>query len=194
MIRKSIRMARQPNWASARVVDPPGHARKGGWDRHHRRQARHGRTLIAVELRPPSLHDFGLIPALEASPNPRPPTTCGSSSSPWSRTVLAFHRRQKTATYRIVQEAITNAVKHANARTISVSLIEHEDHLVSLIEDDGDGFHTSQVSNGRLGLKGMYEPANILDGTITVQSTPNHGTAVRAPIPVNPPGQEGARA
>jgi signal transduction histidine kinase len=40
----------------------------------------------------------------------------------------------------------------------------------------------------------MYERANILDGTITVQSMSNHGTAVRARIPVNPPGQEGARA
>ena len=84
--------------------------------------------------------------------------------------------------------------QHANPRTISVSLIEHEDHLVSLIEDDGDGFHTSHVSKGRLGLKGMHERANILNGTVTVQSTPNHGTAGRARIPVNPPGREGARA
>jgi signal transduction histidine kinase len=100
----------------------------------------------------------------------------------------------ETATYRLVQEAIINAVKHADARTISVSLLEHDGHLASLIEDDGDGFHTSQVSNGRLGLKGMHERANILNGTITVQSTPNHGTAIRARIPVNPPDQEGARA
>lgn len=95
-----------------------------------------------------------------------------------------------------MQEAITNAVKDANTRTISVSLIEHEDHLVSLIEGDGDGdgFHTIHVSNGRLGLKGMHERANILNGRVTVQSTPNHGTAVRARILVNSPGREGARA
>jgi histidine kinase/DNA gyrase B/HSP90-like ATPase len=99
----------------------------------------------------------------------------------------------ETATYRIVQEAITNAVRHSNARTISVRVIEHEGHLVSMIEDDGDGFHTDQIPGSSRGLKGMHEHATTLDGTITVQSTPRHGTAIRARIPITRPDREGVR-
>ena len=148
---------------------------------------------IAVELRPPSLDDFGLIPALERLAQ----TTTTTDLRVEFVAVFTDDTRLapaiETATYRIVQEAITNAVKHANARTISVSLIEHEGHLVSLVEDDGDGFHTDNVSNGRLGLKGMHERANVLNGTITIQSAPKHGTAIRARIPINRPDQEGVR-
>ncbi len=145
---------------------------------------------IAVELRPPSLDDFGLVAALERLVQ----TTTTHELRVELVAVVTDGARLapaiETATYRIVQEAITNAVKHANARTISVSVIEHDGHLVSLIEDDGDGFDAAEVSESRLGLKGMRERADILSGTITIHSSRTGGTAIRARIPMDRPEQE----
>jgi two-component system, sensor kinase len=88
--------------------------------RHHRRQARHGRTLIAVELRPPTLDDFGLIPALERLAQA---TTTNDLRVEFVAvlTDIRLPPAVETATYRIVQEAITNAVKHTPTPAPSAS-------------------------------------------------------------------------
>lgn len=93
------------------------------------------------------------------------------------------------AVYRIVQEALTNTAKHADAGTVSV-LLERRDHGVHLIvEDDGRGFDAREVlSSGdvdrRLGLHGMRERALLLGGSLTVESAPGRGTSVFADIPL----------
>ena len=89
----------------------------------------------------------------------------------------------ETTTYRIVQEAVTNAIHHANPTTISITLTHHDQNLVVLVEDNGTGFNPDQPTN-RLGLKGMHERATLQNGTLTIQSTPTQGTTIRLRIPI----------
>jgi signal transduction histidine kinase len=95
----------------------------------------------------------------------------------------------ETSIFRVVQEAVTNIVRHAEAKTARIQL-EHEDERVSvLIEDDGRGFDLRQVLNSpdrarALGLLGMEERISLLGGTLSVESAPGEGTRVRAEIPL----------
>jgi len=87
---------------------------------------------------------------------------------------------------RIVQEAMSNARRHAHASTITVSLAEHDDVLELDVADDGEGFDPGVAANsGRFGLKTMAERARALGGTLDVRSAPGEGTTVRARVPVN---------
>jgi two-component system nitrate/nitrite sensor histidine kinase NarX len=84
----------------------------------------------------------------------------------------------KIALYRIVQEALNNVSKHARASAVSVSL--RSDAVVELIvSDNGRGFTLEPNKSGSLGLKIMRERADKIDGRLTVQSVPGHGTTVR---------------
>ena len=101
----------------------------------------------------------------------------------------------ETALYRVTQEALTNVLRHAQARRVSV-LLERRPDLVSLIvEDDGAGFDAAAVfqaarRRGKLGLLGMQERVALAGGTIEIESTPGAGTTVFARIPLNT-GQPG---
>ena len=89
--------------------------------------------------------------------------------------------------YRIVQEALTNVVKHANASHVSVVLSCEGDKLSVVVEDDGCGFDTNtklQEAGDRLGLFGMEERAQLVGGSLTVEASPGQGTAVYLRVPV----------
>ncbi len=90
--------------------------------------------------------------------------------------------------YRILQEGLTNVVRHARARSVEVALILDADRLTLEIGDDGIGFdpevrHTDAPG---LGLHGMGERAALLGGTLTIRSAPGQGTRLRASVPVEP--------
>src|SRR5262249_36516409 len=88
------------------------------------------------------------------------------------------------ALYRIVQEALGNAAKHARARVITVKLGRIGGMVLLTMSDDGVGFDTSRPGTaGGLGLIMMRERASQLDGTFEVDSTPGRGTAIRVSIP-----------
>jgi len=96
----------------------------------------------------------------------------------------------ETALYRIVQEAFTNVLKHAQAQRISVLLERRRGYVLAIVEDDGVGFDLDAMLNarpgqGRLGIVGMQERAALVDGTVELESTPGAGTTVfvRLPIP-----------
>lgn len=87
------------------------------------------------------------------------------------------------ATYRIVQEALSNAIKHANANQVRVQLrvdAEHG-HVAISVTDDGQGLDIARVQRGR-GMTGMRERAQALGGSLQVDSTPGAGTAVTAQL------------
>lgn len=90
----------------------------------------------------------------------------------------------ETALYRIIQESLTNVARHAQAQTASV-LLERRDHRVrAIIEDDGVGFNLAEAVGGeRLGLYGMQERAELLGGTLTIESAPGQGTSVFVEVP-----------
>ncbi len=86
--------------------------------------------------------------------------------------------------YRICQEAMTNAARHAQARRVTVRLITTSEQVQLIVEDDGRGFDPSDVPGDRHGLIGMNERATMLDGALSVQSSPGGGTRVEATVPL----------
>ena len=93
----------------------------------------------------------------------------------------------ETLAYRVVQEALTNAAKHARATRVTVSVETTATSLRVEIEDDGRGFDSSMtreyLRQGRVGLASMRERVELANGTFVVRSTPNRGTSIVATLP-----------
>ena len=144
--------------------------------------------LLARELRPMLLRDLGLEGSLRSllEGMSLPSTTVTA------RFVTAIPRLDEdteVAVFRITQEALANAVRHANARSIVVSLAVNEDGLSLEVRDDGRGFVTDDRRHEALGLVSMEERALALGGRFEVWSEPGRGTAVRleCPLPIRTP-------
>ncbi|MGI9539500.1 MAG: ATP-binding protein [Miltoncostaeaceae bacterium] len=95
---------------------------------------------------------------------------------------------QRTVAFRVVQEAITNAAKHANAQRLSVSAREEGADVVIEIVDDGAGFDSeilseSRIDEGHLGLAAMRERARLAGGSLDIETAPGEGTTVRLTVP-----------
>ena len=88
--------------------------------------------------------------------------------------------------YRLVQEAVANIVRHADARMGSVYLNIGTDLIRPTIEDDGRGFDVEGVVENRFGLLGMNERVRLLGGVLQVESAPGRGTRVEARLPLSP--------
>jgi signal transduction histidine kinase len=97
----------------------------------------------------------------------------------------------ETALYRLVQEALTNVAKHAEARNVSVILRREGPSGQAIVEDDGKGFNVAEVmgyaaKDKKLGLFGMEERAALVGGRLTIESTPGKGTTVFVEVPLEP--------
>jgi signal transduction histidine kinase len=139
---------------------------------------------LAIELRPKVLDDFGLVPALE-----RLTETFGAQTGIGVRfeSGLAGDRLPadvETALYRIVQESLTNIVKHSRARNISIVLVRKAGAVAAVIEDDGQGFDPTAGREGGFGLEGMRERVGLLDGRLQIESTEGSGTTLVAEVPL----------
>ena len=100
----------------------------------------------------------------------------------------------ETALYRIVQEALTNVGKYAKASTVSILLQRNRDQIQLIVEDDGQGFDAQvmlqrAVAGAHLGLHGMRERAALLNGSISIESSPGTGTTIYVEIPVKKGGK-----
>jgi two-component system sensor histidine kinase UhpB len=147
---------------------------------------------LSIDLRPSALDDLGLLPALRWYVKEYQQR----SSIEVEFQALGFKERlpaeMETALYRIVQEALTNVVKHAQARKVSILLKEEVDAVDATITDDGRGFDAEKYQKvpgqapGGWGLVGMYERAHLLDGTLIIDSKPGRGTTIRVRIPLRP--------
>ena len=102
---------------------------------------------LAVELRPKALDDFGLVPALERLVESFAEQT-GLQVELESRLDERLPSEIETALYRIVQEALTNVVKHARARSVSIVLARGTDSVSAVVEDDGRGFVADPSGDG----------------------------------------------
>lgn len=90
----------------------------------------------------------------------------------------------ETALYRIVQEALTNVARHADAATTSILLEQRDGRVRAVIEDDGRGFDASRLgADQRLGLYGIRERAELLGGTLVIETEPGRGTSLFVDIP-----------
>jgi signal transduction histidine kinase len=139
---------------------------------------------LAVELRPAVLDDFGLVAALER---------LTESFAEQTGIRIDFHSalgesrlpgEVETALYRVVQESLTNIVKHANARSVSISVARRDSAIAAVIEDDGAGFDQRAVREGGVGLLGMRERLALLDGRVEIESRPGTGTTLVAEVPL----------
>jgi signal transduction histidine kinase len=139
---------------------------------------------LAVELRPSALDDFGLVAALE-----RLATTFAERSGIPAAVESTLSEQRlppelETVLYRLVQEALTNVVKHAGAERVSILVTQSDGGVRAVVEDDGQGFSPGEVRVDALGLVGMRERLALLGGTLSVESEPGAGTAVVAYIPL----------
>ena len=139
---------------------------------------------LAVQLRPKALDDFGLAPALERLVQ----TFSQSSGIDVDLEARLGEERLptevETTLYRIVQEALTNVVKHAEASKVSILLVRRDTSATVVIEDDGVGFDPGGVKESSLGLEGMRERAELHEGRLTVETSPGAGTTIAVEVPV----------
>jgi signal transduction histidine kinase len=143
----------------------------------------HDVRRLAVELRPKALDDFGLVPALERLSETFEERT-GIEIQLESR--LGGERLTdeiETTVYRLVQEALTNVIKHAAARTVSILLVRRGANVTALIEDDGRGFAPAEARADGLGLVGMRERVALLGGRLTIESAEGAGTTIAVEVP-----------
>jgi two-component system NarL family sensor kinase len=92
--------------------------------------------------------------------------------------------RVEVGLYRIAQEALSNALRHAGAETVTMDLVAEPDRIALAVEDDGCGFRVGEMPEGRFGLIGMRERVRLLDGDLRVESAPGAGTRVEAVVPL----------
>jgi signal transduction histidine kinase len=140
---------------------------------------------LAIQLRPAALDDLGLSAALERY------------LAEWQNqneinVDFAIHTAGRrlpevveTAVYRIIQESLTNVVRHANARTVSLLVERRYNDVITVIEDDGIGFDERRTNSGsRLGILGIRERTELLGGTFTIETAPDQGTSLFIRIPI----------
>lgn len=148
------------------------------------------RRLIA-DLRPSVLDDLGLIQALgwyvenylEKAGIETVAATSGSD--------VDVPAHLQTALFRVLQEAITNIIKHSQAQNVSIRLDFAESTISGEVRDDGVGFDFEEVQGEELalrgvGLLGMEERINLLGGSFEVSSRPGEGTVVTFQVPLEP--------
>jgi signal transduction histidine kinase len=105
-----------------------------------------------------------------------------------------FAAAVETAAYRIVQEALTNVLKHAGAGRVSLIVERRPDHVLAIVEDDGRGFDVEAVMGApdagrRLGLLGMQERVALVGGSLEIESSPGGGTSLFVRIPLTDEGE-----
>jgi signal transduction histidine kinase len=134
---------------------------------------------VAMALRPASLDHLGLVAAL------RQHVESVGARHGINITFKEMGIKERlpdnveTVLYRIAQEALTNVVRHAGASQVDVILTVRNEKLVLIIEDDGNGFDPEATpSEGHLGLFGMRERAQMIDGNLVIESAAGRGTTI----------------
>ncbi len=142
---------------------------------------------VVEHLRPDELAHIGLAASLERMAEDR------QESDPTIRIVFRSDRNGRRldpeaelAVYRVVQEALTNSLKHAGAKTIEIDLTESDNSIVARVRDDGCGFDLEGSAMNGLGLGGMRERARLLGGELKIGSATSRGTEVVLRLPLEP--------
>ncbi len=138
---------------------------------------------IARELRPGVLDHLGLLAALEWQMQEfqeRSKIECQFTSA---LDEIDLDSACSTAVFRIMQEALTNVARHAQATRVQVSLRKEDGHLILQVRDNGKGIPPVPDTN-RFGILGMRERAHIFGGDVVIQGAPGQGTVVTVRIPV----------
>ena len=140
---------------------------------------------LIVELRPSLLEERGLLPALRWYAGEYSERFGLKPELVTAGFDVRLPREVETALFRIVQEALTNVVRHARAQHVCVRLLRQAGRIETIIEDDGCGFALDRrtVPMRGLGLLGMQERAALVGGRCEVHSAPGQGTRILVSIP-----------
>jgi PAS domain S-box-containing protein len=143
-------------------------------------------------LRPPVLEERGLMPALREAVT-RFGIEQGVDTDLAGTLPRPLSADLETLAYRVVQEALTNAAKHARAGHVVVSVETTASSLRVEVEDDGRGFDSAMtrefLRQGRVGLASMRERVELANGTFVIRSNPGRGTSIVATLPVDAPAE-----
>ena len=140
---------------------------------------------IIYDLRPMALDDLGLIPTIKKYL---------ANIADYNDTEIEFsadgeekrlNQKYEVAFFRLVQESVQNAIKHAEASLIQVQLEICKNNLTMLIKDNGKGFDTQQKKDKSFGLIGMRERVEMLEGKLKINSKIGQGTAILIQVPYN---------
>ncbi len=138
---------------------------------------------LALGLRPSMLDDLGLMPALEWLARDVSHRYSVDAALHAQGDLDALPDRYRTCVFRVVQEALTNCVRHAQARSIEVTVTGRPDSLAIAVHDDGIGFDPARPRSG-LGLRGIEERVKELAGTMGITSTAGGGTTIDVRLPL----------
>lgn len=139
---------------------------------------------IIYDLRPMALDDLGLVPTLKKYIN---------TVAEYNKVRIEFkelgdgkrlNQNYEVALFRLVQESLQNAFKHADANLIIVKLEIGNDHVTMLVKDNGKGFDASHKKDKSFGLIGMRERVEILEGKLEIKTGPNQGTSIYIRLPL----------
>jgi signal transduction histidine kinase len=138
--------------------------------------------LMIYRLRPADLADLGLEDALQQRLE-RVEQRAGIRASLTVGEDIPLSPKQESALYRMAEEALNNALKHAGATEVQVALTCRNQNLLLAVTDNGCGFDSAQIAPG-FGLQGLRERAAELGGTLIVKTHPGGGTRVVARVPL----------
>ncbi|WP_456277619.1 sensor histidine kinase [Bacillus sp. AK128] len=141
---------------------------------------------IIYDLRPMALDDLGLVPTLKKYLD----TIEDYNKSASIRFVhLGIDKRLSSklevALFRLIQESVQNACKHADASEITVKLEIQQKQITVMVKDNGKGFNIGEKKEKSFGLIGMRERIEILEGQLVINTGPNNGTTIMMKIPLN---------
>jgi signal transduction histidine kinase len=145
---------------------------------------------MSGDLRPPLLDEMGLVPALRAYFDNHAALVPVAIDLDVSEPTAAprLPPDLEIACFRVIQESLTNALRHASAARIQVGVRRDDDQIAVSVRDDGRGFDTraliERASEGHLGVLGMRERVRARGGTFDLISRPGAGTTVEARFPV----------
>lgn len=142
---------------------------------------------LMSDLRPPLLEERGLVPAVKEL-CARFAESTGVAAHVQAMGTDVVPSEVDTVAYRVIQEALSNVKKHAHARSVTVRIEAAKGRLEVEVEDDGDGFDSSEareyLRRGKVGLASMRERTELGSGTFTLRSRPGAGTTVLATLPL----------
>jgi len=137
---------------------------------------------MSLLLRPSMLDDLGLVPALEWQAREVSKRTGLRVEVSADENAGELPDAHKTCIYRVVQEALHNCARHAQARSVMVEVRQETSKILLSVEDDGHGFDARRIRG--LGLVGMQERVHHLGGALSVRSHPGKGTTVAVELPL----------
>ncbi|UFT98561.1 sensor histidine kinase [Radiobacillus kanasensis] len=149
------------------------------------RTSLHEVRRIIYDLRPMALDDLGLIPTMKKYL---------ANMSEYNKVEIQFtthgkerrlNSKYEVALFRLVQESVQNAIKHAEASAIQVKVEITESAILVVIKDDGKGFDLSHKKENSFGLVGMKERVEMLDGHLRITSRVEQGTTIFIQVPLN---------